>query len=119
MRFRLEYDRLVPDPRFLAVNDEGLSRSNLGDLLDSCKIQCDSLDPSNAGARAAISFVEKKSSFLRIYATGQGPLGMLDTTVVPTPRYTLCLAPASVALASVVQRDQQGLAHTKRIQILR
>lgn len=32
----------------------------MGDLLIPCKIQCDSLGPSNAGARAAISFVEKK-----------------------------------------------------------
>lgn len=46
----------------------------MGDLLVPCKIQCDSLGPSNAGARAAISFVEKKSSFLsRVHATGQGP----------------------------------------------
>ena len=64
----------MPDPTFLAVDDGALSRSNLGDLLVSCKIEYDSLGPSNAGARAAISFVEKKSSFLsRVHATGQGP----------------------------------------------
>lgn len=36
-----------------------MSRSNLGDLLVSCEIEYDSLGPSNAGAPAAISFVEK------------------------------------------------------------
>jgi hypothetical protein len=102
----------VPDPRFLAVNDEGLSRSNLGDLLDSCKIQCDSLGPSNAGARAAISFVEKcrPSYGSTLLAKGHeharhdyGP----DSQIHP-------LSSASVGSFSFRRpKDAQGLAHTK------
>jgi hypothetical protein len=83
----------VPDPTFLAVDDGALSRSNLGDLLVSCKIQCDSLDPSNAGARRDL--VCRKKVVLRTDLRYRPrAMGMLDTTVVPTPRYTLCLAPA-------------------------
>lgn len=93
LRLRLEYDDLC----LIRLSWQWMTERCRGRIWVIC------LSPARYSAirwthqtlvRAAISFVEKRSSFFTDLRYRPRAMGMLDTTVVPTPRYTLCLAPA-------------------------